>query len=160
MSGRIRGICSFTESRNQIFQGAAADGAILAVWELFRAGFDVRIFMHDEAVVSIPNDVHREEALARIESIMISTMSEALGGIRVEVESHLSESWSTIDKAEGPPPTRSSEAPSSSSGSGKKSLLRGIVDGRAKTDTSKRSSSSRLTNKKPDRLSFEDDLPF
>lgn len=160
MSGRIRGICSFTESRNQIFQGAAADGAILAVWELFRAGFDVRIFMHDEAVVSIPNDVHREEALARIESIMISTMSEALGGIRVEVESHLSESWSTIDKAEGPPPTRSSEAPSSSSVSGKKSLLRGIVEGRAKADTSKRSSSSRLTNKKPDRLSFEDDLPF
>lgn len=109
MSGRVRGLTKFTESRNGVFQAPAADGMILAVYQLVREGFDVRLIVHDEVVVQIPDDEHRDENLAKISEIMVSTMSQALGGVPVDVEGIVSRSWSHTDKITDPPrqsPTR------------------------------------------------------
>ncbi len=104
LSGRVRGKCNFTETRNQAFQAAAADGAILCIWQLLRQGFDVRMFVHDEAVVQIKDDHRREENVQRIEQIMTETMSQHLGGIRIKVDSCVSKSWSELDQVKTPPP--------------------------------------------------------
>ena len=38
VTGRLRANTTFCSSRNTVFQGAAADGAILALWRVWRAG--------------------------------------------------------------------------------------------------------------------------
>lgn len=106
LSGRVRGKCNFSETRNQAFQAAAADGAILCIWQLLRQGFDVRMFVHDEAVVQIKDDHLRNENVQRIEQIMTETMSQHLGGIRIKVDSCVSKSWSELDQVKTPPPPK------------------------------------------------------
>ena len=56
LTGRVRGRVSFTQARNTPFQGLAADGAKLALWELIRAGYRVVAFIHDEILIELPED--------------------------------------------------------------------------------------------------------
>ena len=65
-SGRIRNYTKFTESRNGVFQGNGADSVILAAYDLVRAGFDLQMIIHDEVVISIPDDLDRDNKLKRL----------------------------------------------------------------------------------------------
>jgi DNA polymerase I len=98
MSGRLRANCSFTEARNNIFQSIAADGAILACWKLFRLGYDLRLFLHDEIVTQVPDDGRHGEHVKIISEVMIGEMSKVLKGLPVGVQAVVSRSFSARDK--------------------------------------------------------------
>ena len=54
ITGRLRANATFCSSRNSIFQGPAADGAILGLWLVWRAGHKIVNFVHDQVVVNAP----------------------------------------------------------------------------------------------------------
>src|SRR5262249_9415329 len=56
LTGRIRGRVGYTQARNTPFQGLAADGAALALFDLVREGFRVVGFIHDEVLVELPDE--------------------------------------------------------------------------------------------------------
>ena len=93
ITGRIRARCSFTASRNAIFQGLAADGAILALWKLWREGYRVSLFVHDEIVASVPTSEDLDAHLRTISRIMEDTMTHVLHGLPVKTEGYFSTSF-------------------------------------------------------------------
>ena len=157
-SGRVRASTSFTESRNGVFQGSAADAAILACWELIRAGFDVQLFVHDEVVVEIPDDEHRDEQLAKIGAIINDTISETLGGIPCKVEGYVSRSWSTLDTITDPPKAKVEPVKPA----GPRRMLKGTVAGYAKRKPPAEKMPGRKSwQQKVEGNDFDDgDLPF
>lgn len=92
-TGRVRGGCTFPQSRNTPFQGLAADGAKLAMWKLVSQGFRVVGFVHDELLVEVPEE-SAEADLARIQEVMKRSMEEVLKGVPAEVQGTLSKCWS------------------------------------------------------------------
>lgn len=96
-TGRIRAGAKATASRNTIFQSVAADGGLLALWKLFRAGYRVVAFVHDEIVVEIPVDSDRESHAAEIARLMIEGMHEVIPGMLVKVEAFVSPSFSKAE---------------------------------------------------------------
>lgn len=94
LTGRARSKVSYTESRNTRFQGLAADGAKLALWELIKRGHKICAFVHDEIVCEAPEE-EAEVKLKEMEDIMIKSMESVLGGdLPVGVEGSISTTWS------------------------------------------------------------------
>ena len=96
-TGRIRAGAKATASRNTIFQSVAADGGLLALWKLFRAGYRVVAFIHDEIVVEIPVGSDRDAHAADIARLMIEGMHEVIPGMLVKVEAFVSPSFSKAE---------------------------------------------------------------
>ena len=93
LTGRLRRYCSFNSACNYPFQGLAADGAKVALWQLYKAGFKVVNFIHDEVIVELPEDSAVEQ-LAVIEKIMADAMCEILPDMsRIKTESALMRRW-------------------------------------------------------------------
>jgi DNA polymerase I-like protein with 3'-5' exonuclease and polymerase domains len=97
LTGRVRGKTEYTESKNTPFQGLAADGAKLAMWNLVKAGFRPVAFVHDEFVVEVPEGygvIDMTELKARqVVQIMRESMEPLLGGIPVEAEYKIADWW-------------------------------------------------------------------
>ncbi len=98
MTGRLRARCSFRAARNNVFQGLAADGGILALWRLFRQGYRITMFVHDELVVSVPNNGKGHIHADVVARTMQDEMSKVLAGMPVGTESFVSGSFSKRDK--------------------------------------------------------------
>ncbi len=99
MTGRLRARCNFRSARNNTFQGLAADGAILAMWKLFRTGFNLAMFVHDEIVATCPNDGRAHLRADVMSGIMRDEMAKVLGGqLPVGVEAFVSSSFSQRDQ--------------------------------------------------------------
>lgn len=96
-TGRIRAGARATASRNTIFQSVAADGGLLALWKLFRAGYRLVAFIHDEIVVEIPVGSDRDAHAADIARLMIEGMHEVIPGMLVKVEAFVSPSFSKTE---------------------------------------------------------------
>lgn len=111
-TGRVRGKAGFGACRNGVFQSAAADGALTATWRLFRKGYAVAGFIHDEIIVSVPEDADNAVVVADISKVMTDTMSEHLGGLPVTVEPFVRTSLSARDDQDLEPPTPEPEEPS------------------------------------------------
>jgi hypothetical protein len=97
LTGRIRGHVRYSQARNTPFQGLAADGAALALFELVKQGFRVTGFVHDEILVELPDEggYVSEATVQQVKSIMCAKMAEVLvGDIPVSCEAALSERWS------------------------------------------------------------------
>jgi DNA polymerase I-like protein with 3'-5' exonuclease and polymerase domains len=97
LTGRIRGRVRYSQARNTPFQGLAADGAALALFELVREGFRVVGFVHDEVLVELPDEggFVSADKVRRVEEILCRKMEEVLvGDIPVGCEAALSERWS------------------------------------------------------------------
>jgi hypothetical protein len=86
VTGRLRANTTFCSSRNTLFQGPAADGAILGLWRVWRAGYKVVDFVHDQLVVESPADGRVGERAAHIDSLMKEGMLEVTPSMRVKVE--------------------------------------------------------------------------
>ncbi len=99
-TGRLRAAASFSASRNTVFQGLAADGAILSLWSLWRAGFRIANFVHDQIVVEVPEDGSLEARQAEVERLMVEAMQKVLPGMRVEVETQITRSLDKRDQVE------------------------------------------------------------
>jgi hypothetical protein len=93
LTGRIRGGVTFTAARNTPFQGLAADGAKLAMWELTKAGYRVVAFVHDEFVIEVPFDADHTTIANDVERICCSAMQQLVGDVPVECEYSLSDRW-------------------------------------------------------------------
>ena len=92
-TGRLRGAVSFTAARNTPFQGLAADGAKLAMWELLKAGYRTVAFVHDEFIVELARSDDVTEAAIRIQTICCQAMQSLVGDIPVKCEYALVERW-------------------------------------------------------------------
>ena len=97
VTGRLRANALFGSSRNTPFQGPAADGAILGMWRLWRAGYKLVSAIHDQVVVESSADDHVLERKAEIERLMIEGMLAVVPGMNVKVETVVSRS---LNKAE------------------------------------------------------------
>lgn len=93
MTGRIRGRVRFSQARNTPFQGLAADGAKLALWNLFKAGYHIVAFVHDEVVIELPADADHTAAAADINHILCSSMQEVTPNIPIKCEYSLTDRW-------------------------------------------------------------------
>jgi hypothetical protein len=97
LTGRLRAGASFCSGRNCIFQGPAADGAILGMWRVWRAGYKLANFIHDQVVVPVKADDQVQEHAARIDALMIQGMGEVLPGMLVKVETCITRSLNKDD---------------------------------------------------------------
>ena len=77
---------NYCSRKNFPFQSIAAVGAKEAPWRLYRAGYQVAIFVHDECVVSVPEISDLNEDRRKIAQIMEQAMATFLDGLPVTVE--------------------------------------------------------------------------
>lgn len=97
LTGRLRANTPFCSSRNNIFQGPAADGAIFALWYVWRAGFKLVDFVHDQLVVESPADDAVAERVGYIEALMEYGMQQVVPGMLVKVETVVTQSLNKKD---------------------------------------------------------------
>ncbi len=100
-TGRIRAGANYCARHNTVFQGLAADGAKLALWRLWRAGFRIVNFIHDQVLIEIPKSTPRERMAyaRRIRDHMIEGMREVVPDIRIDVRFAASDRWYTDAEA-------------------------------------------------------------
>ena len=96
-TGRIRANASYAACRNGIMQGLAADGAIHALWDLWRAGYKIVNFIHDEIICEVPEDENLPARVAEIERLMIEGMQKVVPGANVRGEPEVRRSFSKAD---------------------------------------------------------------
>jgi hypothetical protein len=80
-----------------VFQGAAADGAILGLWLVWRAGHRLVDFVHDQVVVEAPADEQVPQRIAEIEKLMRRGMLMVVPGMNVKVETVVTRSLNKAD---------------------------------------------------------------
>jgi hypothetical protein len=97
LTGRLRARATFGSSRNTIFQGAAADGAVLSLWRVWRAGYKLVSFVHDQLVIECPADDRVKGRVAAVERLMKEGMAEVVPGMLVKVETAVSRSLNKND---------------------------------------------------------------
>jgi len=93
ITGRLRAKANYSQRRNTIFQGAASDGAKLALYRLWRAGFKVVAFIHDEVVIEVDADADLVAVRKQIDSILVTAMKEICPDIVIEVEGTFRRRW-------------------------------------------------------------------
>lgn len=93
LTGRLRANASYTERHNTVFQGLAADGAKLALWALWRAGYRIVDFVHDEVLVEVPRDADLAQHTTRIRELLVSGMREVVPDVAVAVALFPGDSW-------------------------------------------------------------------
>lgn len=96
LTGRVRGKVGFTQACNTPFSGLAADGAKLAMWNLYLLGYTIVGFIHDEILLEIPEtpDGVYDAPAEVIKEVMINSMRELTGPIPVGVQLSVSYVWS------------------------------------------------------------------
>jgi hypothetical protein len=80
-----------------VFQGAAADGAILGMWLVWRAGHKLVDFVHDQQVVEAPADDRVSQRIAENEELMKRGMLLVVPGMNVKVETVVTRSLNKAD---------------------------------------------------------------
>jgi hypothetical protein len=98
ITGRLRAAATFCSGRNCVFQAPAADGALLGLWLVWRAGHKIVNFVHDQIVVESPLDGRVGERVAEIEELMKRGMSEVVPGMNVKVETVVTHSLNKGDR--------------------------------------------------------------
>jgi hypothetical protein len=92
-TGRLRANATFAARHNTVFQGLAADGAKLALWQLWRAGYQIVNFIHDEILVEIPKGSNLTLHAEVIRQLMIDGMMQVVPDVRIEVQYAVSGAW-------------------------------------------------------------------
>jgi len=93
LTGRLRGRVGFSQARNTPFSGLAADGAKLALWGLYREGFRTVAFVHDEALIELPEEEDPTEAAKKIDRILCEAMEQLTGSVPIACEYALADRW-------------------------------------------------------------------
>jgi hypothetical protein len=92
-SGRLRARATFSARHNTIFQGLAADGAKLALWRLWRAGYRIVNFIHDQVLIEAPTDSNLKMHAEQIRNLMIKGMKEVVPDVLVDVSFAATDRW-------------------------------------------------------------------
>ena len=93
LSGRLRGHVGFAQRANSPFQGLAADGNKLALFRLLRAGYQVCGFVHDEALILIPDGSDYDAAVEQVQQILADAMQELTPHIPICTEYLVADRW-------------------------------------------------------------------
>ena len=93
LTGRLRAAASFCARHNTVFQGLAADGAKLAMWQLWRGGYRIVNFIHDEFLIEIPIESDWCAHANRVKALMIQGMHDVVPNVRVDVEFAAADRW-------------------------------------------------------------------
>jgi DNA polymerase I-like protein with 3'-5' exonuclease and polymerase domains len=97
ITGRLRANTTYCSSRNNLFQGPAADGAVLALWNVWRARYRLVDFVHDQIVVESPADDEVHDRVTKIECLMKQAMLDVVPGMLIKVETVVSSSLHKAD---------------------------------------------------------------
>lgn len=92
-SGRLRAKATYNARHNTVFQGLAADGAKLALWRLWRAGYRIVNFIHDQVLVEVPAASDLKAHAEEIRYLMIEGMKEVVPDILVDVSIAATDRW-------------------------------------------------------------------
>ena len=92
-TGRLRANATFAARHNTMFQGLAADGAKLALWKLWRAGYRIVNFIHDEILVEIPEHANLSLHAEIIRHLMIEAMKLVVPDVQIDVQYSVSDMW-------------------------------------------------------------------
>lgn len=104
-AGMLRNHCSYCACANgAALQTPAAEGAKLALWEVVRKCFDPAKqsllygcrpwgFIHDQLLISAPNDGFCHERAGEIQSDMVSSMKQVIPDVAVRTEACLMSRW-------------------------------------------------------------------
>jgi hypothetical protein len=76
-----------------MFQGLAADGAKLALWSLWRAGYRIVNFIHDEIMIEIAEGANLALHAEIVKDLMVQAMRQVVPDIRVDVQYTISDRW-------------------------------------------------------------------
>jgi hypothetical protein len=98
LTGRLRALASFAARRNTVFQGLASDGAKLALWKLWRAGYRIVHVVDDEVLIEVPAGGDLRAQTEDVRRLMIEGMSEVVREVRVDVEYAACNRWYTKAK--------------------------------------------------------------
>lgn len=93
-TGRLRAGVTFCSQHNTIFQGLAADGAKLSMWKLWRNGYRIVNFIHDEFLIELPVQDDYSEPSEEVKRLMIEGMREVVPDVRIGVEYIVTPRWS------------------------------------------------------------------
>lgn len=99
LTGRLRANATYTARHNTIFQGLASDGAKLGLWRVWRAGFCLVNFIHDQLLVEVPADGDLKADAEQIKSEMIAGMKEVVPDVAVDAEYAAASRWRKGAKA-------------------------------------------------------------
>jgi DNA polymerase I-like protein with 3'-5' exonuclease and polymerase domains len=93
LTGRLRANASYCARHNTVFQGLAADGAKLALWLLWRAGYRIVNFIHDQVLVEVPADSNLRWHAERIRRLLIEGMRQVVPDVHVDVSYAATARW-------------------------------------------------------------------
>lgn len=94
LTGRLRVNCSFCAACNTKFQGLASDISKEAGWALYREGFSLSSFIHDEYIALIPFDRNVTARTLHMQNIMETTMRRFTPDVKCKAEPTLMFRWS------------------------------------------------------------------
>jgi hypothetical protein len=109
LTGRLRAGATFCARHNTMFQGLAADGAKLALWELWRAGYRIAAFVHDQMLIEVPIDGDLDAVAQDIRSKMIGGMKMVVPEVAVDVEGDFKVRWTKSKEDEFDPSKHDAE---------------------------------------------------
>jgi len=92
-TGRLRTGASYCPRHNTLFQGLAADGAKLALWKLWRAGYRLVNFLHDEVIIEVPEGDDLRQHAETIRRLMIEGMREVVPNVQIDVDYAAAARW-------------------------------------------------------------------
>lgn len=98
LTGRLRAKATYCSRHNTTFQGLAADGACRAMWLIWRAGYTISNFVHDQFVIEVPAVQDLRPHIASVQQLMIQGMRDVLPDLRVDVDAIVAMSWAKQDK--------------------------------------------------------------
>jgi hypothetical protein len=93
LTGRLRAKATYCARHNTIFQGLASDGAKVGLWLLWRAGYRVANFIHDQVLVEVPADSDLKKHAETIRNSMIEGMKAVVPDVKVDVSYAASARW-------------------------------------------------------------------
>jgi DNA polymerase family A len=99
LTGRLRAAAGYTARHNTVFQGLASDGAKLALWRVWRAGYRVVNFVHDQLLVEVPAGDDLRAHAERVRAEMEAGMRAVVPDVRVAVEYAATDRWQKGAKA-------------------------------------------------------------
>lgn len=91
-TGRVRGNTFYCAEKNTPFQGLAADGLKLAMYDLDKLGFNIVAEVHDQVVVEVKKDMADTYKLV-IEDNMVKSMKKVVPDVNISVEGQILERW-------------------------------------------------------------------
>lgn len=93
LTGRKRNNVEYCAEKNTKFQGLAADGAKIAMYNLITNGFSLVGFIHDELIIEEKESGDMQKRFDEACKIMIQSMKQVVPDVAVSVEGFIHDRW-------------------------------------------------------------------